>query len=132
MKRIFKFFVKLLSTVLVIGIIVVVCVGAYYGVNGYKEYKRVLEECPLETKIAELTSRENYIKMDELPQIYIDAVIAVEDHNYYDHGAISFVSTMRAILTNIKDRDYTEGGSTITSKWQKIFISRRKRSLPER
>lgn len=128
MKRFFKFIVKLLSTVLVIGIVAVAIVGGYFGVAGYREYKAALEECPLETKIAELTAGENFAKMSELPQIYIDAVIAVEDHNYYEHGAISIVSTARAVLTNIKDRDYTEGGSTITQQVAKnLYFTQEKK-----
>lgn len=128
MKKFLKFIGKLLATVIVIGIIAIILVGGYFGVTGYREYKRVLEECPLETKIETLRSSENYVTMSELPQMYVDAVIAVEDHNYYDHGAISFISTFRAILTNIKDRDYTEGGSTITQQVAKnLYFTQEKK-----
>ncbi len=128
MKKFFKFIGRLIATVLVIGIIAVLCVGGYFGYQGYKEYKRVLAECPLETKIESIRSSENFVKISELPEIYVDAVIAVEDHNYYDHGAISFVSTFRAIITNIKDRDYTEGGSTITQQVAKnLYFTQEKR-----
>lgn len=128
MKRFLRFIGRLIATVIVISLIAVVCVGGYFGIIGYREYKKVLDECPLETKIEELRSRENYVTMEELPEMYIDAVIAVEDHNYYDHGAISFVSTFRAIITNIKDRDYTEGGSTITQQVAKnLYFTQEKK-----
>lgn len=128
MKKIFKFTLKLISTALVIGIIAVVLIGAYYGVSGYKEYKNALNDCPLETKIASIKDRENYVTMEQLPQIYIDAVIAVEDHNYYSHGAVSIVSTVRAIVTNLKDRDFTQGGSTITQQVAKnLYFTQEKK-----
>lgn len=130
MKKIIKLAGKIFATVLVIGIIIVICIVGYYGVRGYKEYKRVLEECPLETKIETLRDSENYVTIDELPEIYKNAVIAVEDHNYYNHGAISFVSTFRAIITNIRDRDYTEGGSTITQQVAKnLYFTQEKKMV---
>lgn len=128
MKRIIKFIFKLLSTVLVISIIGLICIGAYYGVSGYREYKNVLEECSLETKIASIRNRENYVTIEQLPKIYVDAVIAVEDHNFYSHGAVSIVSTVRAIVTNLKDRDYTQGGSTITQQVAKnLYFTQEKK-----
>ena len=101
MKKLFKFIFKLIATVLVIAVLFVVAIGGYLGVVGYKEYKKAINECPVEVKINELTTKENYVKIDEIPEIYKDAVISVEDHNFYDHGAISIVSTVRAIFINL-------------------------------
>ena len=128
MKKFFKFIFKLIATVLVIAFIAVICFGGYLGVVGYKEYKKAVEECPIEVRINELTSMENYVKINELPEIYVNAVIAVEDHNFYDHGAISIVSTVRAIFINLKDREYTEGGSTITQQVAKnLYFTQEKK-----
>lgn len=128
MKKLFKFIFKLIATVMVIAFIAVICFGGYLGVVGYKEYKKAVEECPIEVRINELTSMENYVKINELPKIYVNAVIAVEDHNFYDHGAISIVSTVRAIFINLKDREYTEGGSTITQQVAKnLYFTQEKK-----
>lgn len=35
-----------------------------------------------------IQNSKNYVKLDKLPQNYINAVIAVEDHRYKEHGAI--------------------------------------------
>jgi membrane peptidoglycan carboxypeptidase len=129
MKKLFKFIFKLIATVLVIAIIVIVAFGAYLGVVGYKEYKTAIEECPIEVKINELTSMENYVQISEVPEIYKEAVIAVEDHNFYDHGAVSVVSTARAILINFKNREYTEGGSTITQQVAKNLYFTQEKTL---
>ena len=128
MKKLFKFIFKLIATVLVIAILFVVAIGGYLGVVGYKEYKKAINECPVEVKINELTTMENYVKIDEIPEIYKNAVISVEDHNFYDHGAISIVSTVRAIFINLKNREYTEGGSTITQQVAKnLYFSQEKK-----
>ena len=128
MKKLFKFIFKLIATVLVIAILFVVALGGYLGVVGYKEYKKAINECPVEVKINELTTKENYVKIDEIPEIYKEAVISVEDHNFYDHGAISIVSTVRAIFINLKNREYTEGGSTITQQVAKnLYFSQEKK-----
>lgn len=107
---------KIIATFLAVIIIAGISLCAYYVAIGYKEYKRVISEIPLEAKVSEITSQENFVKKDELPKIYIDAVIAAEDHNFYSHGAVSIVSTLRAIITNLKDGEFTEGGSTITQQ----------------
>lgn len=128
MKKIFKLTLKLVILLIIASIIIVGSIAAYYGIAGYKAYKSVLAEFPLEEKIAELKSSENYVTMDEMPPIYIDAVIAVEDHNYYEHGAVSIVSTVRAIITNLKDKDFTEGGSTITQQVAKnLYFTQEKK-----
>ncbi len=111
-----KLIVKIIATVLAVIIIAGIAFCSYYASIGYKEYKRVVKEVPLETKVAQITSQENFVKKDELPQIYVDAVIAAEDHNFYTHGAVSIISTLRAVVTNLKDREFTEGGSTITQQ----------------
>ena len=128
MKKLFKFIFKLIATIIVIAVIAVLIVGGYLGVVGYKEYKKAVEECPIEVKINELTSMENYVTKSEIPEIYANAVIAVEDHNFYDHGAISIVSTVRAIFINLKDGEYTEGGSTITQQVAKnLYFTQEKK-----
>lgn len=128
MKKLLKFAGKIIATILALAILFGICFCGYYCIVGYREYKKVIEEAPLETKISELRSRENFVTKDELPEIYINAVIAAEDHNFYDHGAVSIISTVRAIITNIKDREFTEGGSTITQQVAKnLYFTQEKK-----
>mgnify|MGYP001864280666 FL=1 len=71
MKKFIKFFVILILITLSIGLLVI-------G-NGYNMYKNAIEEIPLQEKVKEIQSKENYVKLQELPQIYLDAVISVEE-----------------------------------------------------
>lgn len=79
-------------------------------------YKNALAGNTLEDVIEEIQSEPNYIEYEDLPQNYINAVIAVEDHRFREHGAIDLVAIARAIYVNISTFSLREGGSTITQQ----------------
>jgi len=45
-----------------------------------------------------------------------NATLAVEDRDFYDHIGVHPRAFMRAILVNLTDRDFSQGGSTITQQ----------------
>ena len=95
--------------------------------NGYSMYKKALEQMPLEEKIQSITAKENYAKIEEVPQMYIDAVISVEDHRFYKHNGIDLIAIGRAIVNDIKALEFVEGGSTITQQLAKnIYFTQEK------
>ena len=79
-------------------------------------YKNALAGKSLEDVIAEIQSDPNYVEYEDLPQNYINAVIAVEDHRFREHGAIDLIAIARAIYVNISTFSLREGGSTITQQ----------------
>jgi penicillin-binding protein 1A len=46
----------------------------------------------------------------------IDAVLAVEDQRFYDHGGLDIVRVFGAALTNIREGRAAQGGSTLTQQ----------------
>lgn len=108
MKKFIKFLVILTLITISIGLLVI-------G-NGYNMYKNAIEEIPLQEKVEEIRSKENYVKLQELPQIYLDAVISVEDHRFYKHEGIDIIAIGRALFNDIKAMSFVEGGSTITQQ----------------
>ena len=46
----------------------------------------------------------------------IKAVLAIEDAEFYEHGALNLTSTIRALVANIKAGSVEQGGSTITQQ----------------
>ena len=96
---------------------------------GYGYYSKALKEKPLITRVDEVMNKENYTSFEELPENYINAVIAVEDHRYYEHGAIDPIGIARAMYTNIRDREFDEGGSTITQQVAKNIVFNQDKSL---
>ena len=88
-------------------------------VKGYMDYREALNEKSVEEMAAEIESIDNYTTIDELPQTYIDAVLAVEDKRFYSHPGFDPIATCRALVNDIRAGSYVEGGSTITQQLAK-------------
>ena len=73
--------------------------------------------------------KENYTKIDDLSKNYVNAVIAAEDHRFYDHGAIDIIGIGRAVFNNIKAKELQEGGSTITQQVAKNVVFSQEASI---
>ena len=52
------------------------------------------------------------------------ALIAIEDHDFYNHGAIAAEGVIRAMLVNISAGEVVQGGSTLTQQFVKnVFLT---------
>ena len=113
---------RLFRKILVILLILILLACGLMFILGYSTYSQALDEKPLLTRIEEVTSDENYVSYDNLSNDYINAVVAVEDHRFYDHGAIDPIGIARALWVNIKNGELQEGGSTITQQVAKNVV----------
>ena len=107
---------KYLKRIVLIVLLIILSITALLVGKGYEMYRTAIEETPLEEKVNEIKSRENYTELSELPQTYINAVISVEDHRFYKHSGIDIIAIGRAVVNNIKEMSFVEGGSTITQQ----------------
>lgn len=115
--------IKRLILILVIIVIIVIIVGVIFIFNGKKMYSDAISQTSLSDTVSEIQADLDYVKISDLPQDYINAVIAVEDHRYREHGAIDIIAIGRAIWTNVTNFELREGGSTITQQVAKnIFF----------
>lgn len=57
--------------------------------------------------------REN-ITFDQVPQVVIDAFLAVEDSRFYKHNGFDLPRFLKSMLENIKHGAFAQGGSTLT------------------
>ncbi|WP_271398003.1 transglycosylase domain-containing protein [Salinicoccus roseus] len=65
--------------------------------------------------------------IDETPEKVTDAILAVEDNRFYEHGAIDFVRLGAAVLNNVTDGFGSQGASTITQQVVKrVFLTEEK------
>ena len=110
---------KIIKRVLLLLVIILLVVAGVQIKSGYDKYKTALDEKPLETVIAELQGKENYTKYEDIPKIYFDALIAVEDRRFYKHNGFDIIGTSRAIYNDFKARKWIEGGSTIAQQLAK-------------
>jgi len=61
------------------------------------------------------------VTLDEIPDYVKQATIAIEDKNFYKHGAFSVWSMFRTVITNIIFRR-SAGGSTLTQQFIKNAV----------
>ena len=68
------------------------------------------------------------VSVDNLPPHVWQAIVAIEDKRFFEHGAISYRGTFRAVVLNMFHGRFAAGGSTITQQTAKnIFLSRDKK-----
>ena len=121
---------KVIKRIIILIVLVLIFAGAFLTYQGYNMYKEALNEISVEDKVAELRSQKNYTEFKDLPQFYLDAVVAVEDRRFYEHGAIDLIGIARAIWTNIKSFELKEGGSSITQQVAKnVYFTQEKTAL---
>lgn len=111
-------------------VLLVACIGicSYLIYQGYTMYKDAVNEVSIEEKVAEIRSKKQYTSVEELPQIYKDAIISVEDHRFYSHPGIDILATARAAIHDIQAMSLVEGGSTITQQLAKnLYFTQEKK-----
>ena len=93
--------------------------GLYVGLKGYGMYREALEQKPLAEMAEQVRAQPDFTPLDELPRLYRDAVVAVEDHRFYSHGSVDFIALCRALWNDVCAGAFVEGGSTITQQLAK-------------
>ena len=88
---------KIFKKILIFLLIAIIITLTIFFIIGYSTYTSALKDEPLITKIDKITTSQNFTKFDEMSEDYRNAVIAVEDHRFYDHGALDFISIARAL-----------------------------------
>ena len=68
------------------------------------------------------------VSVNNLPPHVWQSIVAIEDKRFFEHGAISYRGTLRAVFLNLFRGHFAAGGSTITQQTAKnIFLSREKK-----
>lgn len=112
---------------IIIVLIISIVIGALFY-QGYDVYKNAISKTSIEEMVKDIRNQENFCTIDELPDNYVNAVIAVEDRRFYNHNGIDIISIGRAVVTDIKEMSFVEGGSTITQQVAKnnLFTQEKK------
>jgi membrane peptidoglycan carboxypeptidase len=61
------------------------------------------------------------VSYDQISPVMRNAVIAIEDSRYYQHGAIDFKGTLRALVNDLQHKP-VQGGSTIAQQYVKNVL----------
>jgi penicillin-binding protein 1A len=72
--------------------------------------------------------RRAIVKIQDVPQIMRQAILAAEDERFYQHGGVDYLSVARAALANVTSGTQ-QGAGTITMQVARNFFLTRERTL---
>jgi penicillin-binding protein 1A len=113
---------------------VVVCIGVFvvwfYSGIGLPKLSSLSEYKPAQvskvfaadgTQLCELKGDENreIVALPKMPKAIRDAVVAIEDVDFYKHSGVNWKSVIRAVWANLVNHSVVQGGSTITQQYVK-------------
>lgn len=107
---------KIIKRLFILILIIAIILVSFITYKGYKLYQVSVSKISIEDKVNEIRSDENYIKLDSVSKDFSNAIVAIEDHRFYKHFGFDFISFCRAIVSNIKEGERGQGGSTITQQ----------------
>jgi len=90
-----------------------------YDVTGYVYFND-------DTPVGQLRTDEDrqLVKFDEIPQVVIDAVLAIEDDDFFSHMGVDIWALGRAVKQKLLNEDTQTGGSTLTQQLaRRVFLS---------
>lgn len=120
--------IKFIKRLLLLVIIAIIAVAGVFIYQGYQLYEEAINETSISEKIEEIKNEKtNYIEYENLPEDYINAIVAVEDRRFFEHNGVDIISIARAIIKDIQTMSLAEGGSTITQQLAKnTYFTQRK------
>ena len=78
----------------------------------------------IEETVKSLRSDPDWMSLQKIPDHTRKALLAIEDHDFYKHGALDYVGIARAAFANLKAGEVQQGGSTLTQQMVKnVFLS---------
>ncbi len=129
-RRIIKPTIKLAVFCLVIGILAVLAISAYFAKDLPDPTKISQRQIVESTKIYDRTGqtviydihgeeKRTVILFEEIPQFVKEATVVIEDDNFYHHFGLDWRGILRAAWANLTGKKIAQGGSTITQQFIK-------------
>lgn len=73
-------------------------------------------------------TKRRLVTYDEIPQNLVQAVLAIEDHRFFEHGGVNYFRLMEAFFRDMTTGQKAQGGSTLTMQLARgFFLSPEKR-----
>ena len=93
-----------------------------------KQVTRILDRNNV--PIGELGSeKRTVVPYSSIPKLFVQAVVAAEDADYFKHGGVDYMGMARAFITNVLRGRKAQGGSTITQQVIKNLLLTPERSM---
>jgi penicillin-binding protein 1B len=78
---------------------------------------------------AEQRSKREIVKYDEIPQVMVQAVLAIEDRRFFEHSGVNFARTFQAVWEDVLRQRRAQGGSTLTQQLARGFFLTPEKSI---
>jgi penicillin-binding protein 1A len=65
----------------------------------------------------------------DIPVVLKEAVVSIEDRNYYQHGGVDVRGSIRALMADLRNQRAVQGGSTITQQYVKLTYTGSQRTV---
>jgi len=120
-----------------------IALAARDGSQSFTSLPNVLDAAPLPqptillakdgSRIAEVfTENRTSVPLSSMATPIRQAIVAIEDSRYYEHGGIDLRGTLRALKSNSQAGSVRQGGSTLTQQYVKNTLIENARSAQER
>lgn len=110
---------RIVKWALICALLAFIGMAAYVGVRGWTLYSQAAQERSVEQMAEDIRAKADYVPLNELPAVYLDAVVSVEDRRFYSHPGFDALACTRALFNDLKAGAIVEGGSTITQQLAK-------------
>ena len=71
---------------------------------------------------AEQRSKRSLVTYDAIPKVMVDAVTAIEDRRFFQHGGVNYFRLVEAAWVDFTHQRHQQGGSTITMQLSRAFF----------
>jgi len=90
--------------------------------TGNELFDVALEPEPLAGLYDQVWEERRVVPLARIPPRVVQAVLAIEDSRFYEHGAFDWRGILRAVVRNVAAGRIVEGGSTLTQQLMKNFF----------
>jgi penicillin-binding protein 1B len=67
-------------------------------------------------------SKRELIKFQDIPPILVNAVLAIEDRRFFQHGGVNYFRLVEAAAVDVREGRHGQGGSTLTMQLSRGFF----------
>jgi penicillin-binding protein 1B len=67
-------------------------------------------------------SKRELVKYNDIPKVMVNAVLAIEDRRFFEHGGVNFIRMIEAGWVDLTRQRHEQGGSTITMQLSRGFF----------
>lgn len=119
---------KLVLKIILWIFIIIFIICSIILILGYIKYKDAIDKKSISNIVSEIKENENYVKIENVSADYKNAVVAIEDHRFYNHNGIDVLSILRSTYVNLKRKSLDYGASTITQQVGRIMYFSQEKS----